>query len=49
MKRKILKFIARFTVFFRFTIARECRVSVIQYRMQKLTNVYSEIDTFTKP
>lgn len=43
MKRKVLKFIAIFTVFFRFTIARECRISVIQYRMQELRNVYSEM------
>lgn len=38
MKRKILKFIARFTIFFRFTIERECRIAIIEYKMQKLTN-----------
>lgn len=44
-KRKLLKFIARFTVFFRMTIMRDARVSIIQYKMQKLENVYSKIDT----
>jgi len=48
MKRKVLKFIAAFTVFFRFTIERECRLSLIQYKNQELINVYSEIDTILK-
>lgn len=47
-KRKLLKFIARFTVFFRMTIMRDARVSLIEYKMQKLENlgsVYDGVDT----
>ena len=40
MKRKILKLIARITVFYimNFDIARETRLAIIQYSMQELTN-----------
>lgn len=44
MKRKILKFIARFKIFFRFTIKRDCRISLIEYSMMKLKNTYSDIE-----
>lgn len=39
MKRKVLKFIAVFTVFFSFTIERECRLALIEYKRMKLTNI----------
>ena len=47
-KRKILRFIASFTVFFRMNIIRDARVSLIQYKYQKLENlgsVYDGVDT----
>lgn len=37
-KRKLLKFIAFFTVFFRMTIMRDARIALIQYKIQKLEN-----------
>ena len=45
MKRKILKILAFPTVFYRmyFDIAREARLSIIQYSMQKLINYYKDI------
>ena len=48
LKRKILRFIASFTVFFRMNIIRDARVSLIQYKYQKLENlgsVYDGVDT----
>ena len=48
IKRKILRFIASFTVFFRMNIIRDARVSLIQYKYQKLENlgsVYDGVDT----
>ena len=44
LKMKILKALAFPTVFYRmnFDIAREARLSLIQYSMQKLINVYGE-------
>jgi hypothetical protein len=44
-KRKLLKIIARFTVFFRMTIIRDCRVALIEYKYQTLKNCYYQIDT----
>ena len=38
LKRKILRIIASFTVFFRMNIIRDARVSLIQYKCQKLEN-----------
>lgn len=49
MKRKVLKLIVFFTVFFRFTIQRECRIALIEFKSQELINVYSEIDATLKP
>ncbi|WP_395073857.1 hypothetical protein [Flavobacterium sp.] len=45
MKRKILKFIAFFTVNLRMNIFRDARVSLIQYKSQKLIYGFTEIDT----
>jgi len=47
MKRKILKIIAFINVYIigHFDLAREARLSIIAYSMQKLTNPYTEINT----
>ena len=39
-KRKSLKIIARFTVFFRMTIMRDARVNILAYKYQKLENPF---------
>ena len=44
LKRKILRFIASFTVFFRMNIVRDIRVSLIQYKYQKLENPFESAD-----
>lgn len=44
LKRKILRFIASFTVFFRMNIIRDARVSLIQYKYQKLENPFESAD-----
>ena len=44
LKRKILRFIASFTVFFRMNIIRDARVSLIQYKYQKLENHFELAD-----
>jgi exosortase/archaeosortase len=44
LKRKILRFIASFTVFFRMNIIRDARVSLIQYKYQKLENPFELAD-----
>ena len=44
LKRKILRIIASFTVFFRMNIIRDARVSLIQYKYQKLENHFELAD-----
>ena len=44
LKRKILRFIASFTVFFRMNIIRDARVSLMQYKYQKLENHFELAD-----